>query len=113
MLTPSYVRDNIPVSLLAGCYVSFAEDVLRGRARRLHPAGYVESQGAFAQRVAAALAPHLGVPCPVRLARQTQFEEPRMRVNTQPGTMFVSEWDEGAAWQALAEFYRDVHRGAF
>src|SRR5262249_3745265 len=50
--TPRYVRDNIHVSLLAKAYSDFvgASPPL-GAARWLNPSGYVESQGAFAERV--------------------------------------------------------------
>ncbi|MGE3841683.1 MAG: NAD-dependent epimerase/dehydratase family protein [Vicinamibacterales bacterium] len=110
--TPDYVRDNIHVSLLAASYASFLEAVHARRTSRVGPAGYIETQGAFARRVAEALSPRLGVPCPVRLARQTQFDEPRMRVNTEPATALVPDWDEDAAWQSLADFYLAMHRGA-
>jgi len=111
--TPDYVRDNIHVSVLAASYAVFLERVRAGSVSRLCPAGYVETQGAFARRVAAELAPRLGVPCPVQLARQTQFDEPRMRVNTEPATSLVPDWDEDAAWQRLADFYLAMHRGTF
>ncbi len=38
----------------------------------LNPSGYVESQGAFTQRVAAEMRSRLGLPCAVELKRQTR-----------------------------------------
>ena len=56
--TPLYVRDNIHVSLLAAAYVKFAGEIASGACRdRLSPSGYVEAQGAFAERFAAAMRP--------------------------------------------------------
>src|SRR6516165_10526659 len=50
--TPRYVRDNIPVSLLAKAYSAFVgARPAPGMARRLNPSGYTESQGAFTQRL--------------------------------------------------------------
>ena len=49
--TPSYIRDNIHVSLLARIYAHFAATLPDG-VSRANPTGYVESQGAFTQRVA-------------------------------------------------------------
>ena len=60
--TPAYVRDNIHVSLLAKAYARFAEDLGDGSGfERLGPSQYVETQGAFATRFAAAISPRLGV----------------------------------------------------
>src|SRR6266699_972505 len=50
--TPRYVRDNIPVTLLAKAYAAFvAAPPTPGAVRRLNPSCYPESQGAFAERV--------------------------------------------------------------
>jgi nucleoside-diphosphate-sugar epimerase len=101
--TPAYVRDNIHVSLLARAYVRFVEDVANGAAERLAPTGYVESQGAFARRFAAELGPRLGLAAPVELAVQTEFPEPRVRINVD--RVEFDDWDEGRAWDDLAAFY--------
>jgi UDP-glucose 4-epimerase len=102
--TPAYIRDNIHVGLLADAYVRFAEATAGGPSfARLNPSGYVESQGAFAERTAGALRPRLGLECGVRLARQTDFPEPIMRVNTDPAWAYAPGWDEAAAWDQIAE----------
>jgi len=107
--TPEYVRDNIHVSLLARTYVRFAESLSAAPGFEcLNPSGYVESQGQFALRVAAALGPRLRVPCAVRLLPQTEFPEPRARYNTQPGAALVPEWSESSAWDDLAQYYRQM-----
>jgi nucleoside-diphosphate-sugar epimerase len=105
--TPAYIRDNIPVSLLAKAYAKFAAETAAGRGRaKLNPSGYVESQGAFAERFAAAMRPRLGLACGLNLMTQTDFSEPMMRVNTDSAARYVGDWDEGAAWDQAAEGYR-------
>ncbi len=106
--TPAYVRDNIHVDLLAACYARFVGG-LPGEAgfTRLSPSGYVESQGAFAGRVASAVRARLGLECALDLAEQTEFDEPRMRINTRPAAALVEGWSESAAWDAFVSFYAD------
>ena len=104
--TPDYVRDNIHVSLLARAYAAFAGQLAEGHApRRLNPSGYVESQGRFAERVAAQMSVRFGVPCPVELREQIGFDEPRVRINTDPVDGRHLGWVEKTAWDALAEYY--------
>lgn len=104
--SPAYVRDNIHVSLLARAYARFLETLPAGGFVRINPSGYVESQGAFTLRVAAAMRPRLGLPCDVELGRQTAFPEPRVRINTDVPDAEALGWDEAPAWDAMAEFYR-------
>jgi nucleoside-diphosphate-sugar epimerase len=103
--TPLYVRDNIHVGLLAKSYASFAQKTAGGPPfGRANPSGYVESQGAFAQRFAAAIGPRLGLEAKVVLLEQTDFSEPMVRINTEPAR--DAGWSEAAAWDATASFYR-------
>ncbi|HOA75634.1 MAG TPA: NAD(P)-dependent oxidoreductase [Phycisphaerae bacterium] len=107
--TPAYVRDNIPVSLLAKAYVRFAQSLGDGPGfQKTNPSGYVESQGAFAQRFAAEMASRLGIPCPLDLRRQTEFTEPRVRLNTDLLDAAELGWDESLAWDELADYYRGL-----
>jgi UDP-glucose 4-epimerase len=103
--TPAYVRDNIPVDLLARAYADFVEGCVRDSqaVKRLNPSGYVESQGAFAQRFAREIGGRLSLDAGLVLCDQTEFEEPVMRVNTE---MVRSGWNETASWDALAAWYR-------
>jgi UDP-glucose 4-epimerase len=102
---PSYVRDNIPVSLLALAYVRFAETLARGISR-LNPTGFVESQGAFAQRVASEMGKRLGLTCDVSLNEQTDFSEPLVRINTDRLDGHALNWRAEKAWDDYAEYYR-------
>ena len=106
--TPDYVRDNLHVSLLAAAYAKFVSEVAAGEGRdKLNPSGYVETQGAFAHRFAAAMRPRLGMECSVELASQTDFSEPLMRVNVDSAAWCVGEWNESDAWDEAAEGYRN------
>jgi len=104
--TPLYVRDNIHVSLLACAYARFAEQLAGSKGvAKLNPSGYVETQGAFAQRFARELAPRLALDCPLELLEQTEFTEPAVRLNTDRIDGSTLGWSESAAWDSVALFY--------
>jgi len=106
--TPRYVRDNIHASLLAQAYASFAQATAGGPAfGRANPSGYVESQGAFAQRFAAEIGPRLGLDARVVLMEQSDFSEPMVRINTEPAAG-ANRWSETQAWDDIASFYRQA-----
>lgn len=105
--TPLYVRDNIHISSLAAHYARYAESMVAGTAApKCGPMGYIESQGAFTQRFAAEMRTRLGIPCEVALGQQTDFSEPLVRINTQSDKLPESDWNEAAAWDELADYYR-------
>ena len=107
--TPVYVRDNIHVSLLAKAYVRFAEQLgCQPGFERSGPSQYVESQGAFAQRFAAEMRPRLGLACELELKRQSEFTEPRIRLNTDVPDSARLGWNEAAAWDDVAQYYRSA-----
>lgn len=109
--TPDYVRDNVPVDLLAAVYAQFAGRVVASAGTlKINPSGYIEKQGDFAQRVAGEARKRLGWECKLELARQEDFSEPLRRVNTEPAAPLVPAWNESAAWDAFVEFY-SLERG--
>jgi UDP-glucose 4-epimerase len=71
-----------------------------------HASGYVETQGAFAERFANAMRPRLGVECALEFGIQTDFAEPLMRINTDSAARYVGDWDEAAGWDQAADGYR-------
>lgn len=107
---PDYVRDNIPVSLLAKAYTDFAEKILKingegyGFAAK-YPSCYVGSQGDFTRLMSVAMRPRLGVACNYELLKQQDFSEPMMRINTDSLDWKILEWDEIKAWDRLAEYF--------
>jgi len=105
--TPDYVRDNIHVGLLAAAYAKVAEQVVAApnAVSKLSPSGYVETQGAFAQRVAREVQARTRWPCALELLVQQGFPEPKVRTNTQSAAQLVPQWNEGAAWDAFVDFY--------
>lgn len=104
--TPLYVRDNIHVDLLAGCYRVLCERLAAGESvPKLAPSGYAESQGDFTLRFAAEFARRSGLDCPVRLAQQQIFSEPAIRVNTESAANIFKTWDESLGWDQVSEFY--------
>lgn len=111
--TPDYLRDNIHVDLLAAVYVNFCAQT--GAARetggRCNPSGYVEKQGAFAQRAAREIKSRTGWACELILAPQTDFSEPLHRVNTEPAAKLDPGWNEKKAWDNFLEFYLDSFSG--
>ena len=109
--TPDYVRDNIPVDLLAECYRLFVAQVSESSElfSKLNPSGYVETQGAFTLRLAAAMRPRLQRECLVQFAQQTDFSQPLTRVNTDPARLLVPEWQEDLFWDQCADYYRAAY----
>jgi UDP-glucose 4-epimerase len=107
--TPDYVRDNIHVSLLAKTYVHFI-DTLADGVSRINPSGYVESQGSFACRVATEMRRRLNLKCELALNVQSDFSEPRIRINTDVPDAKALNWNEAAAWDELADYYTRLMR---
>ena len=104
--TPDYVRDNIHVSLLAKHYARFVAQLTDEPGfRQTNPSGYVETQGEFARRFARELGARLDLPCPVELADQEEFKEPRVRTNSEPLDALSLDWNESQAWEELADYY--------
>jgi len=100
--TPAYVRDNIHVGLLAAAYARFVGEAGCGD-RQLNPSGYIESQGAFVERIAREVRARTGLACAVTHMQQEDFPEPVIRVNTDAAAHYVPGFDEAAAWDAYAE----------
>lgn len=106
--TPNYVRDNLPVPLLAQAYARLASDLLAGRAadRIARPSGYIAPQGLFALKVATEAARRLGRDCALELAIQPTLSEPYVRANSEP--CLLGDWGEPAFWDAYVAYYEDV-----
>jgi nucleoside-diphosphate-sugar epimerase len=109
--TPRYVRDNIPVSLLAKAYAGFVGVNPAPRTvRRLNPSGYPESQGAFAERVRREATARLGRPCALELGAQTEFPEPPARINADLLDTVALGWNQAEAWDEFVTYYATSFR---
>ncbi len=107
--TPDYVRDNIPVQLLALDYVDFLTTLPRTKGfSKRDPSGLVGSQAAFAELVAQEMRTRLGLECRVELPTQVDFSEPRVRINTDSAFQRHSSWNLSAVWDDLAQEVRSV-----
>jgi len=108
--TPSYVRDNIHISLLAKVYARFVAELPNGISR-IGPSGYIESQGSFTHRIADEMRKRLGLRCEFVLKPQTEFSEPRIRINTDVADTGTLDWSEMAAWDEVANYYTELLAG--
>ena len=107
--TPRYVRDNIPVSLLARAYAEFVgANPAPGAVRRRNPSFYPESQGAFAERVRREVMTRLGLRCDLELGQQTAFPEPVVRINTDLLDPEALGFSEAQAWDEFVQYYRGM-----
>lgn len=109
--TPDYVRDNIPVSLLAKAYRSFAESLTAHPGYvKMNPSCYAETQGAFTSRFSREMQSRLSLPCAFELYPQVDFPEPKVRINTDPLPYDQLGWNEKEAWDNLATYYQGIFK---
>ncbi len=99
---PFYVRDNVPVGLLARVYAAAAEGRLGGH---VSPSFYAGPVGAFFQRMAREVAPRTGWSCGLELAQSQSFDEPKTRTNIQSIDPADYDWTESRFWDAYARYY--------
>lgn len=106
--TPRYVRDLIPVDLLAMVYRRFAEDLARdsSSAARCNPAGYLGTIGEFAERMARETRRRTGWACELRFG-EGNYDEPMSRVNMETAMGTVDAWEEERFWDGLVDWYSD------
>ena len=53
----------------------------------------------------------LGWKCDFVLKNQTEFSEPRTRINTNYCDAGILDWSETAAWDKLAAYYAELFGG--
>jgi UDP-glucose 4-epimerase len=105
--TPDYIRDNIHVDLLAGCYAVAVEKEEKG-IRSVNPSGYTGSQKVFTEKFAREIGKRLGIAHEVKFDVQENFDEPLSRINTSPAVDMCSNWKEDKAWDQLADYYKQM-----
>ena len=100
--TPVYVRDNIPVDLLARGYADWVGECPEVvGASSFRPSGYVSTMADFVERVATAFRTRLNLACTVDMVEQTDFSQPMTLVNDTPLQERFPEWNEMEFWDAL------------
>lgn len=105
--TPNYVRDWVPVTVLAELYADLVQATWDPDALPwLRPSGAVETVQKFAERIGAQLGPLLGIDAEIESAPQTEFREPQYRANTD---VIPACWERARAhdfWLHLATWYK-------
>lgn len=105
--TPDYVRDNIPVTLLALYYNFFCEQVKEGKMKKISPSGIAGSQGHFTKLVSQEVAARLNFKCDFILKNQTDFREPMERINTDRVESIEKSFSPEKFWDSFVEYYRE------
>lgn len=107
--SPDYVRDNIHVSLLSKAYVYFMEKLDASASfSKYNPSGYAGTQKEFAERFACEIRSRLNIACDLEYAKQTDFSEPLIRVNSDAVDPVALHWNEVQAWDELAAYYQGL-----
>ncbi len=102
--TPDYVRDNVPVDLMALHYLELCEILFESppadQCIATAPSWFAASQGEFTQYFAEKFNEVTGMTAPFQCARQTDFSEPLDRRNQgRPDKLRSHTWDENRFWQ--------------
>lgn len=95
---PEYVRDNIPVTLLADSYAHFVES----ENEKMNPSFMPERTDAFVLRFSNHLKMHLKRDCRFEVQTQVDFKEPIERINTDKIEL---PFDSERFYKELADFY--------
>ena len=103
---PNYIRDNVPIDLLSNHYAKFVENILDNQydnEHKIYPSFYVESVLAFAQRYSREIGKRLKTNFSIDFEQFHEFQEPRIRVNSDLCTDLVKNWNEVNSWDFVAE----------
>lgn len=103
--TPDYIRDNIPVDLMAKVYLHLCK---HSEINKINPSGYIESQGVFAQRFAKEFSVRSNKEFLIKIKKQTEYSEPIIRINTFPSIQNV-DWNECSFWDQLYAYYKETY----
>ena len=106
---PQYIRDNIPVTLLAKSYASFAEGFAKKQENlKINPSFCPESQEKFSSNFSKEMEKRFKRPCPLIIHEQTVFNEPAMRINCDTIDCHIEKWHEADFWAELADYYMQL-----
>lgn len=100
--TPDYIRDNIPVDLLALGIADWVKRCPSTVGRSVYrPSGYVSTMAEFVRRLQRECRERTGWACDVSFSKQTDFAQPMRLVNDVPLMPLFPSWDEQAFWDRL------------
>ena len=97
-----YIRDNIPVDLLALAYVKTVEGAFGDYCA---PSCYAGTVGSFFERMARETRMRTGWACTLTLADTQTFAEPEARMNRTRLDTAALGWSEQGFWDAYADHY--------
>lgn len=100
--TPNYVRDNVPIDLLAKHYAEIALNSKNFLGSSISPSKYIESVGQFSARYAKNINQRCGETYEVSMKKNHEYQEPRIRVNLDYCEDLVTDWDEEESWDQIA-----------
>lgn len=108
---PWWVRDNIPVPLMAADYAACVEHAAQGEAVRRTPSHLVASNLEYARRIGQEFAARWERPCPVGIDAVLDTGEPHLRIGADRVDWSDHDLDETTFWDDHAAYYR-AHRAA-
>lgn len=103
--SPNYIRDNIPVTLLAKAYVYFIEKKIP----KWNPSYRPENIYTFASKFAKEMEQRISIACPFTCSLSPIYTEPIVRTNFDPIPLVELDWKETKFWDELAEFYQKTY----
>ena len=107
---PPYVRDNIPVTLMALGFADWIEKCPDTVGTSSYtPSGYISTMGKFIERVAMEFRTRLNLECAVDISAQKDCSQPLTLVNDISLQERFPEWDEVAFWDALIAHQVHIH----
>jgi UDP-glucose 4-epimerase len=110
--TPKYIRDNIPVDLLAKSYADFLVKIIKkskngiiSQEYQINPSGYVESQQVFTNKILNNINKIFQLDYKVDFFEQTKFDQPICRYNKTSLFDLYPKWDENKFWHDYITSY--------
>jgi UDP-glucose 4-epimerase len=104
---PGYIRDFVPVDLLAKNYATVVYKFATGEIdfKKYYPSYYVMSNKDMAELYAHKLSENSSTKYNISVSEQTLYDEPRIRINLSLATEFAKDWDSNSFWKKLTESF--------
>jgi UDP-glucose 4-epimerase len=104
---PEYVRDNIPVQLLAKHYANWIESLSQNSMNITSmPSGYVSTMKVFSERVAKEIRGRTGWGCKIE-SNEQHYSQP-LTLHNRESLLHLYDYDEEKMWNALYQWFIDV-----